>query len=67
MDESGGTTTANTKDLDKWIEQLYECKQLSEPQVKGIVFEIKMNTINDYIHTLKLRPGGSNSRSDPGV
>ena len=36
MDESGGPATATTSDLDGWIEQLYECKQLSETQVKGI-------------------------------
>ena len=35
MDESGGPATATTSDLDGWIEQLYECKQLSETQVKG--------------------------------
>ena len=35
MDESGGVATATTSDLDGWIEQLYECKQLSETQVKG--------------------------------
>ena len=36
MDESGGPATATTSDLDGWIEQLYECKQLSETQVKGM-------------------------------
>lgn len=25
-----------TKELDQWIEQLYECKQLSEGQVKTL-------------------------------
>lgn len=25
-----------TKELDQWIEQLNECKQLSEPQVKSL-------------------------------
>ena len=34
MDESG-TVTATTSDLDGFIEQLYECKQLNEAQVKG--------------------------------
>jgi len=29
------STDKNTlKELDQWIEQLYECKQLTEPQVK---------------------------------
>ena len=27
---------ATAKELDQWIEQLYECKQLSEPQVKTL-------------------------------
>ena len=40
MDESGGPATATTSDLDGWIEQLYECKQLSETQVKGMNFKI---------------------------
>lgn len=34
MDESGAVT-ATLSDLDGFIEQLYECKQLSEAQVKG--------------------------------
>uniref|UniRef100_T1GSY9 Uncharacterized protein n=1 Tax=Megaselia scalaris TaxID=36166 RepID=T1GSY9_MEGSC len=33
MEEKGGATT---KDLDQWIEQLNECKQLAEPQVKTL-------------------------------
>ena len=36
MDESGAVT-ATLSDLDGFIEQLYECKQLSEAQVKGNV------------------------------
>ena len=40
MDESGGPATATTSDLDGWIEQLYECKQLSETQVKGMNLRI---------------------------
>jgi len=41
MDESGGPATATTSDLDGWIEQLYECKQLSETQVKGLCEKAK--------------------------
>ena len=35
MEDSQSTISAKTKDLDEWIEQLYECKQLDESKVKG--------------------------------
>ena len=48
MDESGGPATATTSDLDGWIEQLYECKQLSETQVKGkTIISVTDNRFNN--------------------
>ena len=32
-----GSTISKAKDLDGWIEKLYECKQLDESQVKGTI------------------------------
>ena len=31
----------SNKDLDGWIEQLFECKQLSENQVKTVCDKVK--------------------------
>ena len=45
MDESG-TVTATTSDLDGFIEQLYECKQLNEAQVKGNAAGLSKRHIN---------------------
>lgn len=40
---------AFTKELDQWIEQLNECKQLSENQVKSLCEKV---FIHVYLHTL---------------
>ena len=58
MDESG-TVTATTSDLDGFIEQLYECKQLNEAQVKG-----NIAVLNNRTYTLissSMRKGKRNS------
>lgn len=34
---------ATLKDLDQWIEQLNECKQLTETQVKTLCDKVKKN------------------------
>ena len=51
MDESGGPATATTSDLDGWIEQLYECKQLSETQVKGMknFYDLKIHKLRRFV------------------
>ena len=51
MDESGGPATATTSDLDGWIEQLYECKQLSETQVKGMThfYDLKIHKLRRFV------------------
>lgn len=36
---------ATTKDLDQWIEQLNECNQLTEAQVRTLCEKVR-NTIN---------------------
>jgi hypothetical protein len=35
MEDLGNQVSSKAKDLDDWIEQLYDCKQLQENQVKG--------------------------------
>ena len=36
MEESTSVPQPSNKDLDEWIEQLFECKQLTESQVKTV-------------------------------
>ena len=35
---------SNAKELDEWIEQLYECKQLSEAQVRTLCEKVRRNS-----------------------
>ena len=58
MDESG-TVTATTSDLDGFIEQLYECKQLNEAQVKGNT--AVLNNITYTLISSSMRKGKRNS------
>ena len=37
------------KDLDEWIEQLNECKQLSENQVKTLCEKVSPSTIHETL------------------
>lgn len=36
MEETTGKVQPTRKDLDEWIEQLFECKQLPESHVKMV-------------------------------
>ena len=38
-----------SKDLDAWIEQLNECKQLSEPMVKTLCEKVKRGIFVQYL------------------
>ena len=58
MDESG-TVTATTSDLDGFIEQLYECKQLNEAQVKGNA--VVLNNRSYTLISSSMRKGKRNS------
>lgn len=42
METDQQQTKSITKDLDQWIEQLNECKQLSENQVKTLTDKVKL-------------------------
>jgi hypothetical protein len=33
---------SSMKEIDQWIEQLYECKQLTEPQVKTLCDKVSL-------------------------
>ena len=61
MDESG-TVTATTSDLDGFIEQLYECKQLNEAQVKGNIVISKPKSFKDVFSSMRKGKRNSNSR-----
>lgn len=37
------------KDLDQWIEQLNECKQLTETQVKTLCDKVKKKKLNYFM------------------
>lgn len=39
-----------TKELDQWIEQLNECKQLSENQVKFLCEKVSISLLNHTWH-----------------
>ena len=40
---------ASAKELDQWIEQLNECKQLSENQVKTLCEKVCISLLRKYI------------------
>lgn len=40
---------ATTKDLDQWIEQLNECNQLTETQVKTLCDKVFKNFLNNIV------------------
>ena len=42
MEVSVAKAQPTNKDLDEWIEQLFECKQLSESQVKVICDKVSI-------------------------
>ena len=53
MEDQTTSQQPTNKDLDAWIEQLFECKQLSESQVKTIcdkVLIILHNLLIDYYY-----------------
>ena len=45
---------STAKELDQWIEQLYECKQLSEPQVKTLCEKVTSHLMGTQLHTFCL-------------
>jgi serine/threonine-protein phosphatase 2A catalytic subunit len=49
-----GSTISKAKDLDGWIEKLYECKQLDESQVKGTIWQLYIKTVQLLSLTLNL-------------
>ena len=61
MDESG-TVTATTSDLDGFIEQLYECKQLNEAQVKGNAAGLKYEIYKLIFSSMRKGKRNSNPR-----
>ena len=44
-----GSTISKAKDLDGWIEKLYECKQLDESQVKGTIWHLYTKKTVSYL------------------
>ena len=45
---------STAKELDQWIEQLYECKQLSEPQVKTLCEKVTSCLMGTQLHSFCL-------------
>lgn len=43
------------KDLDQWIEQLNECKQLTESQVKSLCEKVRRRGLDDFHQHFSMR------------
>lgn len=58
-----GSTISKAKDLDGWIEKLYECKQLDESQVKGTIWHFIYKTGAVIFTYTQFEPVSKHSRT----